>query len=194
MPSSVQPPASATPPPWVQVLASRDHYDSCHIQVPDQERRLAAVRVDGRYYSFFKTAKEQAQAIAIANRLAARGDASVITKTAKGYALWIWEVDAKPAPSRQTGASPQIQTPDLCTLLSSKTEYQSCHIRVPDLDRPLAAVLVNGQYYSLFKVARERQQALELAARLGKRGNPTVITSVAQGEAVWVLEPDAIPG
>ncbi|HEY9805354.1 MAG TPA: hypothetical protein V6D04_02205, partial [Candidatus Obscuribacterales bacterium] len=64
-------------------------------------------------------------------------------------------------------------------------------IRVPDLDHRLSAIAVEGQYYSFFRVVKDRSQALEVANRLARRGDQATITSTAKGEVVWVLEPEA---
>jgi hypothetical protein len=38
--------------------------------------------------------------------------------------------------------------------------YQSCRIRVPDLELPVAAILVDRDYYSFFKTLQEASKVL----------------------------------
>jgi hypothetical protein len=178
-----------------RILESRSAYRSCHIRVPDQDQRLAAVFVDKKYYSFFKVAKNEQHALEVCSRLARRGDTAVITKTAKGYAIWVLEPEALlDNPSKTTHPSPSSQPvqPVLSQILEFRNQYQPCHIRVPDLDKRLAAVQVNDKYYSLLKVAKDRQHALEVAARLINRGSETIVIKNAKDYTIWVLEPEAV--
>lgn len=183
------------PPP--RILESRTQYQPCHIRVPDLDDRIVAIRVDSQFYSLLKLVKERQQAVEIANRLASRGEAVIITATVKGDAIWVLEPEAyldlptstplaaptqASAPSNRAGAT---------KILESRSQYSPCHIRVPDLDHRLAAIAVEGQYYSFFKIVKDRSQALEVAARLARRGDQTTITSTTKGEVVWVLEPEA---
>lgn len=39
-------------------------------------------------------------------------------------------------------------------------EFQSCRIRMPDLELPVAAILVDRQYYSFFKAVQEAFKVL----------------------------------
>jgi hypothetical protein len=87
--------------------------------------------------------------------------------------------------SRQVTNRPRYQ------ILDSRNQYRFCHIHVPEeLDR-LAAIQVNGEYYSFFKVVKERQKALQVAIRLVDKGHEVVITPLAKGEVIWTLEPEA---
>jgi hypothetical protein len=193
MPTSTLPQSSATsggnPPKF---LESRTQYRSCHICLPDDEQRMAAIFVDRKYYSLIKVCKDFRQAQTICARLLSNGHDALITKIAKGVAVWRFEPEAIVDPSRRRrpegNSAKQAPT---CKILTLTTQYQSCQIRVPDLDDRFQAILVDGKYYGLFKVVENRQQALEIAARLGRRGDDTVITKTGQGEIVWVLEPEA---
>ncbi|WP_421657898.1 hypothetical protein [Leptothermofonsia sp. ETS-13] len=177
-----------------KVLESREQYCCCHIQLPGDEQRTAAIRVSGKYYSLVKVVKEYPQAIEICRRLLAKGRETLITKIAKGNAIWMFEPDASfdvlaHADFRPIQSSFPAPT---CKILGTQPRYQLCQIYLPDLDDRIEAILLDGKYYGLFKVVETRQQALELAARLGRRGDETVITQTEQGkDAIWVLEPDA---
>jgi hypothetical protein len=41
-----------------------------------------------------------------------------------------------------------------------RNHYQSCRIRVPDLELPVAAILVDRDYYSFFKTVKEQSKVL----------------------------------
>lgn len=77
-----------------KILESRDQYRSCHICLPEEEYRVAAVIVDGTYYSLVKVVQDRPRSLEIAKRLVAAGNAAVITKLAKGYAIWRLETEA----------------------------------------------------------------------------------------------------
>ncbi|NJL36238.1 MAG: hypothetical protein HC899_05375 [Leptolyngbyaceae cyanobacterium SM1_4_3] len=87
----------------------------------------------------------------------------------------------------QPERSPQEQP---CSILTSRSQYRPCHIRVPDLEKPLAAIAFNGNYYSLFKVVEDVQQAKQIIVRLSHRGDSTIITKSLKGYGLWVLEPE----
>lgn len=184
-------------PSSIRFLKFRNQYHSCHIRVPDSERYLAAIFFDSSYYSFFKFEKDHNRASQVATKLNRRGDTSIITETPKGYAIWILEPEAKPSHLIQavyrSTRKPQrsLQQKQPYNILTSRSEYRPCHIRVPDLDKPLAAIAFNGNYYSLFKVVEDVQQAKQLIIRLSHRGDATVITKSVKGYGLWVLEPEA---
>nr|WP_290228232.1 hypothetical protein [Trichocoleus desertorum] len=190
MPSEGSPQTTVNPPP--RILQSRTQYQPCHIRVPDLDDRIVAIRVDGKYYSLMKLVKERQQALEIANRLSNKGEETIITATVKGDAIWVLERDAYlDLPAQPASATTQPKSLGAAKILESRSQYRPCHIRVPDLDHRLSAIAVEGQYYSFFKVVKDRAQALEVAARLARRGDQTAITSTVKGEVVWVLEPEA---
>ena len=78
-------------------------------------------------------------------------------------------------------------------LLTAREQYQTCRICLPDAPERLLAILFEGQYYRFVKVATDRKQALSLAAKLEQKGQPAVITSTHDRDAVWSLAPDADP-
>jgi hypothetical protein len=159
---------------------------------------VAAVVVNDKYYSLVKVVQDRARSLEIAKRLTSVGKAAVITRLAKGYAIWRLEPEAyvdacprlpSPTPSQ---AFSQITDVPACKILESRSDYKACHISLPDSDQRLAAVLFDGKYYSLLKVATTQQQALTLAARLQRKDVGALITRAVQGYAVWCLEPNAI--
>ncbi|UBF28068.1 hypothetical protein K9N68_09370 [Kovacikia minuta CCNUW1] len=177
------------------ILQSRSQYRSCHIRIPGEEQRFAAILVNEKYYSLVKVVRDRQKALEICTRLVSKGNEPLITPIAKGVAIWRLEPNARPDPISRPQSSPQMDKPltaPTCKVLGLHNSAQTCRIRVPDLSEPLKAILVDGKYYGLFKVVEDRKQSLELAARLGLRGDETVITKTAQGDAVWVFEADAI--
>jgi len=176
-----------------KILESRSQYRACHICLPGETQRMAAIVFDDRFYSLFKVVKHRQKALELCSRLAARGTETLITQTPKGDVIWTLEPDAyvevKPN-SSPAKAPPDLSLPSY-RMLESRSEYRACHIRVPDLDKPLAALMVDSRFYGLFKIVDTQQHAIDLAARLERKGNESVITRVSQGYSVWVLEPEA---
>lgn len=182
------------------IMNDRKSYRSCHIQVPDSPQSLAAIDIQGTFYSFFRTEKDAQRALEVSTRLRHRGDTPIITKTPKGYAIWTLEPQAKPVASRRL--NPALNTKALnpeapgseffYKILTSRQHYQPCHIQVPDLEQRLAAIQFEGKYYSLFKTVDDTQQVVQLIRRLSYRGDETVITKTSKGYAVWIFEPDTI--
>jgi hypothetical protein len=76
-------------------------------------------------------------------------------------------------------------------VLQSRTQYTCCHIRVPELEQLLPAIAVHHQYYSLFKVVTQEQEAFATAQKLSLKGDQPIVTKVPKGYALWVWEPDA---
>ncbi|MGA7935147.1 MAG: hypothetical protein WCA35_16485 [Kovacikia sp.] len=192
---STFPPATAElHGPTPRVLESRNQYRSCHIRLPGEGQRLAAILVNDKYYTLIKVVKDRQQALEIGKRLISKGKETLITSISKGSAIWTWEPDAwldSPTRSQPGDSRTQINSPT-CKILGTNSQTQTCQIRVPDLRDPLQAIVMDGKYYGLFKVVENRQQSLELAAKLGLRGDETVISKTPQGEAIWVLESDAV--
>jgi len=76
-------------------------------------------------------------------------------------------------------------------IIQSKNQYHTCRIKVPDLEKPVAAVCVDQEYYSFFKAVESADKTLEIVAKLGNVGDSTVITKTPKGYAIWVKEPNA---
>ncbi|MFM9268556.1 hypothetical protein [Tychonema sp. BBK16] len=93
------------------------------------------------------------------------------------------QVQSQPTKSDRTVAPTKI--------LESRIQYKSCRIRVPDLTQPVAAILVDREYYSFFKALKEPEKVLAIVAKLGNSGDSTAITKTGSGYAIWVMEPEA---
>lgn len=68
----------------------------CRIRVPDQARSLFALQVGDQYYSLFRLRQTEQQAIAVMQRLAARGSQVMMTQTEAYYGVWLWQPAAVP--------------------------------------------------------------------------------------------------
>ncbi|HIK40720.1 hypothetical protein [Thermoleptolyngbya sp. M55_K2018_002] len=200
-------PSSALP--TVEILELRTDYRSCHIVLPDSNERTAAIALAGEYYSFFRVEKSEARAQSICAKLMQRGHRPVITRVPKGFVVWTLEPNAQLATqttsarlsdtssslNSSTGAPSEKAATDAPVapyrILVSPDQYKFCNIRVPDLDKRLMAICVDGLFYSLFKTLEDVQQAVQIVKKLNYRGNETIITKNARGYSLWVLEPDA---
>lgn len=78
-----------------------------------------------------------------------------------------------------------------CKFLQSRDLYQPCHILVADTDHRLAAIYVDNQFYSFFKVINDPRKVMDVVMRLGKRDDKIAITMTKRGFAIWVHEPGA---
>lgn len=88
------------------------------------------------------------------------------------------EVAAKPDPSR-------------CKILESRSQYRACHVRVPDVNDRLAAIMIANRYYSFFKLIKDSQKTLHTATKLVDRGDEVAITRTIKGDVIWIYEPEA---
>lgn len=162
------------------------------MRLPDEEQRIPAITVNGKYYSLVKVVKDRAKALKICDRLTNLGNETLITCLAKGDAIWVWERDAIPERrAKEPQHEPSQSTPSTYRILESDQSYQNCQIRVPDLDMSLAAIALEGKYYTLFKLVETRDKAIALAQKLLSNGDDIVITTVENRYGVWVMEPEA---
>jgi hypothetical protein len=76
-------------------------------------------------------------------------------------------------------------------ILLSRSEYQTCHIRLPGSKKRYPAIFVDGDYFSLVKVFSDLESTLAAKAKLDWNGDRTVITQISTGYALWVWEPEA---
>lgn len=81
--------------------------------------------------------------------------------------------------------------PDKPEILTSRDRYETCRVQVPQTDRRCFAILVNGEYYRLFRARKTEDKAIEMADRLRERGDRVMITKLSQGHALWIWEPQA---
>lgn len=81
--------------------------------------------------------------------------------------------------------------PARCRILISRAQYQTCRIRVPDLEQPLSALQMGNEYYSFYKVLPDAERLLHLIYRLGGRSDLLALTQTPRGGyTIWVWEPE----
>jgi hypothetical protein len=175
-----------------KLLFDRDLYTPCHIRVPDTDHRLSAIYVDNQFYSFFKLIPEARKALEVLMRLGKRDHAAALTRTRRGYAIWAHETGARYAPpARQPGYGIRaVFGPEACLMVSDRSAYQPCRLQVPDVAKPLNAVLYNNRYYSIFKQETDAARVLDIAAKLARRGDETLLVIDQPNYAVALLEPN----
>lgn len=171
------------------ILTQQTEYERCHLSLPDEDTPIAGIKFKGDYYSFFKVVVTLDRANQLVDRLVNKGSRAVVTSIPKGFCIWVYEATAK-ASSRKKGTT-STKPPQAIRILKSDRDYRPCQILVPDLDKPLTGIAYNEQFHSLLRMVRDEAQAMELAQKLERKGNSTIITVSAYGYSVWVLEPEA---
>jgi hypothetical protein len=83
-----------------KLFLQKGEYQTCHICLNDTQEQLAAVIVNQKFYSFFKTVCDRDKALDILGRLYDGGSDAIITQAPKAYAIWILENDASPVKRR----------------------------------------------------------------------------------------------
>jgi hypothetical protein len=175
-----------------KLLFDRDLYAPCHIRVPDADHRLSAIYVDNQFYSFLKTVPEARKAIDVTMRLAKRDDTAAITLTRRGYVVWGHEPGARYAPpARQPGYGIRpVFGPQACLMVADESAYQTCRLQVPDVTKPLMALTHNNRYYSFFKQDTDAAKVLDIAAKLARRGDETLLVIEPSRLTLALLEPN----
>jgi hypothetical protein len=178
----------------IPVLEDRSQYSTCHIDIPDEAKPLAGILWNDRCFSFVCCLPSLTKLQDSAQRLVDRNNQVVITPNPRGYSLWVEETDGKPY-SRPTGTpTPPQKQEGSCKLLRRRWDFKTCQIRVPDLDKPLTAITLNEEFYSLVKTMEDEEAAKVLGQRLSNRGDRVMITpgSYGVGFSLWIYEPEAI--
>jgi hypothetical protein len=80
-------------------------------------------------------------------------------------------------------------TPTPFLVLFSRQQYHTCHIKVSDIDRPIAALTVGKDFYSFFRAIVSGREVFKFIMRLSYRGDRFVVTIMPKGYAVWLHEP-----
>ncbi|MGB3312661.1 MAG: hypothetical protein WA939_17185 [Nodosilinea sp.] len=175
-----------------KLLFDRDLYAPCHIRVPDADHRLAAIYVDNQFYSFLKIVPEAHKAIDVTMRLGKRDFTAAITLTRRGYAVWAHEPEARYAPpNRQPGYGIRpVFGPQACLMVADESTYQTCRLQVPDVTKPLMALTYNNRYYSFFKQDTDAVKVLDMAAKLARRGDETLLVIESPTFTLALLEPN----
>ncbi|MBE9032211.1 hypothetical protein IQ266_20945 [filamentous cyanobacterium LEGE 11480] len=170
------------------ILTNRARYHTCFIEIPEEDKPIAGIEVIGKYYSFARFCPDQARAFETTSRLLDRERLSIITRSPKGYIVWRWEPEAILITNQ---ASKSQATQGFCKVLQLKTKVPTCEIQVPDLDKPLTAIRVSGQYYALLKGVADHQAAVQLGTRMSKWGDRILVTPKRKGYSLWIHEAEA---
>ncbi|WP_052049902.1 hypothetical protein [Leptolyngbya sp. KIOST-1] len=173
-----------------KLLFDRDLYTPCHIRVPDADHRLSALYVDNQFYSFLKIVPEAHKALDVVMRLGKRDHTAAITLTRRGYAVWAHEPGARYAPpTRKPGYGIRpVFGPQPCLMVADANAYQTCRLQVPDINKPLMALTYNNRYYSFFKQDTDAAKVLDIAAKLARRGDETLLVIESSTFTLALLE------
>jgi hypothetical protein len=168
------------------ILTDRRRYHTCFVDLPGEDKPVAAIEVIGKYYSYARFATTEEKAFETTMRLLDKHRLSLITQVPKGYVVWMFEPDAQLAAKN---AKPSKD--GFCKLLKVEAStVPTCQIHVDDLDKPLTAIQVSGQFYVLLKSVRDREEAVELGRRMSRRGAKILVTPKKKSFALWIYEKD----
>ncbi|MEM9483377.1 MAG: hypothetical protein AAGA83_06760 [Cyanobacteria bacterium P01_F01_bin.116] len=79
-----------------------------------------------------------------------------------------------------------------CKLLTYKGQYNTCHIKVPDVDSKLPAIKIDTQYYSLFRRFENADDAMKALNKLAQKGDELALFKQGhESYMMWALELDA---
>lgn len=173
----------------VKVLSQRSQYTTCHIQVPDDPHRLAAIFLNGRYYSFFRLCNQVTKAVGLMLKLTGRGDAVVATSTHRGYAIWVHEPEAISPVNHPI--LPDLGPADCWVISDRQPQYRTCTLKVPDLPDTVPGLTDGQRFYSLYRREEKGDAALKLAARLTQRGDEVVVLVASAGYILCIYEAGA---
>lgn len=164
---------AAQPPASCKLLISRRQYQTCHIRVPDLEQHLSAIQAGAEFYSFYKVFPDPKKLINVICKLAYHGDRMALTRSPKGYTLWVQEPEAKPLFERPPNLS---EDPVYCKILPIQAEFYPCMVKVPKRG-PCLALQINRQFYRFFKLEKDFEGVLNVAGRLSRQGSETLIVT-----------------
>ena len=166
--------AGQSPAPC-KLLISRRQYRTCHIHVPDLEQHLSAIQTGQDFYSFYKVFADEQKLIHLMCKLGNRGDRMALTRSPKGYTLWVWEPDAEPLTMKSSNSF--LDVPVYSKILPLQAEYFPCMVDVPRLNRQFLALSVDDHFYRFFKLENSFDGVLNVAGRLSRQGSETMIVT-----------------
>jgi len=177
-----------TSPALPKILTDRDSQARCQIRVPDLDQPLEAIYLEGRYYGLMKSFTDKQKMLDLVERLEQKHEDIVLAAQGNGVAIWIWEPNAVPL---QAADSYKEALGTNTPLLTSRRQYQTCRIELPDGDR-CAAIVYQNQYYSFFRTMPDRVRTVALVKKLEQRQNQCLVTKTPKGYGIWALEANAI--
>lgn len=80
-----------------------------------------------------------------------------------------------------------------CFFLVSRSQYQTCHVKLEGDNQPLGAIHVQGQNYGFLRKVEDATQAFRLLLKLNSQDTAVTLTQSAVGYMVWTLEPNSTP-
>ena len=80
-----------------------------------------------------------------------------------------------------------------CFFLVSRSQYQTCHVKLEGDNQPLGAIHVQGQNYGFLRKVEDATQAFRLLLKLNAQNTAVTLTQSAVGYMVWTLEPNSTP-
>ncbi|NJR59062.1 MAG: hypothetical protein HC769_09520 [Cyanobacteria bacterium CRU_2_1] len=151
----------------------------------DQKDDVSSVLIVGtEYSSAFVTETEYLE-----------GEEAIALKTISDDQMFssqlMQDLDTFSPDSSEMGLQSVTQNSNVALILESHQQYQTCRIQVPDHDRRLFAVLLDGHYYSLLRTQKNRDKALTMAAKLKLKGDKAIITKMERHYAIWIWQPEA---
>ena len=75
-------------------------------------------------------------------------------------------------------------------LVLDRQAVQSCHIWLPDEQKPIGGIMYADRLYSYVRFYADSDSALRGWERLTQRGNISVFTRTPKGLVLWVFEAD----
>ena len=103
------------------------------------------------------------------------------------------EDDADHSESPQILPQSAVQEPLAFPIVDLYQHTQTCRIKVPYSQQVHFAYLFEDRYYRFVKVEETKDQALKTATLLAEKDDRLMITTtIKQGYAVWIWEPEAI--
>jgi hypothetical protein len=83
--------------------------------------------------------------------------------------------------------------PAISLFLTSRQQYQTCRIQVPDMDHTLAAIQTGRGFYSFFRAIPASEKVLRIIVRLNYKNEEVAIATTPKGYSLWIREPKATP-
>jgi hypothetical protein len=68
---------------------------TCRIKIRGSQERLLALQLEEKYYSFFRVRASLEQALTVVSNAEKRGETALVTPHARGYAVWVYQPDAR---------------------------------------------------------------------------------------------------
>jgi hypothetical protein len=172
------------------ILTNRRRYHTCFLRLPGEDKPIAGIEVIGKYYSYARLCPTREKAFETTSRLLDKKRLSIITEAPKGFVVWMWEPQA--TITQLTAKESTLTKKGFCKLLKLEgSTVPTCEIQTADLDKPLTAIMVSGQFYALLKSVGNREEASDLGRRMSQRGAKILVTPRKRGFSLWIHEPNA---